>query len=284
MGTPAYFPPEVSQGLAEPDERSDAYSFAVMSYEALTGLRPYYAPDALSLVTAHATGEPLPATEALPGFPEAAWRLLRRGMDKDPGRRLSPGELVSRLAALPASSWPLVRRHSPAGAGTASSDPTLPAPGVRSSGEAESTARAVLRRRRRLGRWPALALVATGLVAAVGAWFVWTRSPALEVTSLQVEVDPTSGTASCPEGDFVFTAVLSTNGSPGTLRLQWVQPDGVTTRTVGVEVGRGQLEVRAELPFSVRGTAPVEGSAEIRVLSPQPLSASRAMRYECARP
>ena len=35
-GTPAYFPPEVSQG-AEPDSRSDAYSFAVMAYEALVG-------------------------------------------------------------------------------------------------------------------------------------------------------------------------------------------------------------------------------------------------------
>ena len=122
MGTPAYFPPEVSQGVSEPDARSDAYSFAVMAYEVLTGGRPFDAPDALSLITAHWHNDPKPAAAVLPGFPDAAWRILSEGLDKDPGKRLLPVTLVSRLAAVPVAAWPAVQRRA---AALRRSDPTL---------------------------------------------------------------------------------------------------------------------------------------------------------------
>ena len=111
LGTPAYFPPEISQGGAEPDARSDAYSFAVMTYEVLTGHLPYDAPTPIAMMTAHWLREPTAPAEHLPGFPDAASAVLNAGLVKDPEIRLMPSELVERLAEIPASSWPEVRRN-----------------------------------------------------------------------------------------------------------------------------------------------------------------------------
>jgi serine/threonine-protein kinase len=110
LGTPAYFPPEVSQGGAEPDGRSDAYSFAVMAYEVLTGHLPYDAPTPIAMMTAHWLREPTPPSDHLPGFPAGATDVLNAGLAKDPETRAMPSELVERLSAVPASAWPEVER------------------------------------------------------------------------------------------------------------------------------------------------------------------------------
>ena len=89
-GTPAYFPPEISRGTHEPDARSDAYSFAVMTYETLTGRRPFEAPDALSMLMAHWEREPIPPQEALPGLPDEASAALLAGLTKAPPLRPLP--------------------------------------------------------------------------------------------------------------------------------------------------------------------------------------------------
>jgi hypothetical protein len=286
MGTPAYFPPEVSQGLSEPDARSDAYSFAVMAYEVLTGERPFEAPDALSLITAHWNNQPRPATTVLPGFPEAAWRTLSGGLTKDPSQRLLPGPLVSRLAAVPVAAWPSVQRRAP---GSRRSDPTIHQPSFTPDGRTPRQPVAVVparpRRRSHARLWVAGAIGAAVLTAGGG---VWLRHPGegeqahgLEVRTVRVEVDPPSGAATCPHARFVFTAIVATNGSHGTLRLQWVRPDGEGTAVRAVEVIDGQTEIRAELPFTVRGPTPLQGTAELKVLSPQALSGRRVIRYTC---
>ncbi len=105
-GTPAYFPPEVSCGDSEATVESDAYSFAIMVYEVLTGSRPITAPDAISLITAHWTQPPRPVTDALPGFPVAAAALLMRALAKQPAGRPLPHELMVALDAVPADQWP----------------------------------------------------------------------------------------------------------------------------------------------------------------------------------
>jgi eukaryotic-like serine/threonine-protein kinase len=285
MGTPAYFPPEVSQGISEPDARSDAYSFAVMTYEVLTGGRPFDAPDALSLITAHWHNDPKPAVEVLPGFPDAAWRILREGLHKDPSKRLLPVVLVSRLEAVPVAAWPQVHRRE---APLRRSDPTLRqmsfTPGGRPPGRGVRVVSPTQGRRRRTPLWATAALVSAA-VAAMGVVLVL-RHPQetpqrLEVRTVRVDVDPRSGTATCPRGRFVFTATVLTNGSPGTLRLQWVQPDGDTTAPREVTVEGGQTQIRAELPFTVRGPKPLVGAAELRVLGAPHVSARRAVRYTC---
>jgi hypothetical protein len=288
MGTPAYFPPEVSQGTCEPDVRSDAYSFAVVAYEVLTGQRPFDAPDALSLITAHWTRTPIPAAEALAGFPEAAWRVLLRGMDKDPAGRPLPVSLMSQLVALPANQWPEVQRRCRADAAPRRGAPTVHQPGFRPGNVAETSAKTVVPRRRlRLGR----STVFIGALAAAlllgGGLTVWLRStaePELRISSVRVRVEPSSGVTTCPLGTFMFTAVLVTNGSPGDLRIQWIRPDGVTTATMSVRVADGQRRIKAKLPFSVRGPTALTGTAQVRVLSPQSLSAGRSARYECPAP
>jgi hypothetical protein len=105
-GTPAYFPPEVSSGDAEATVESDAYSFAVMVYEVLTGSRPITAPDAISLITAHWTQPPRPVTEAMPGFPQSVAPVLMRALAKAPAGRPLPHELMAALDAVPADEWP----------------------------------------------------------------------------------------------------------------------------------------------------------------------------------
>ncbi len=105
-GTPAYFPPEVSSGDAEATVESDAYSFAIMVYEVLTGSRPITAPDAISLITAHWTQEPMPLTEAMPGFPASVAPVLMRALAKAPAGRPLPHELMAALDAVPADEWP----------------------------------------------------------------------------------------------------------------------------------------------------------------------------------
>jgi hypothetical protein len=260
-----------------------------LAYEVLTGQRPFDAPDALSLITAHWTSDPIPAAEALAGFPEAAWRVLIRGMDKEPGGRPLPVSLMSQLAALPANQWPEVQRRSREGAAPRRSDPTVYQRGFKPSNAAETRMKTVAPGRRRPGR-RAPTLIIGVLAAALligGGLTIWlwsTGEPELRISSVRVQVEPSSGLTTCPVGEFVFTALLVTNGSSGNLRIQWVRPDGVTTPTMSVRVADGQRRLKAKLPFSVRGSTALKGTAEVRVLSPQSLSAGRSARYECPTP
>ena len=105
-GTPAYFPPEVSSGEAEATAESDAYSFAIMAYEALTGTRPITAADAISLVTAHWEQPPRPVTEAMPAFPPSVAPVLMRALAKAPQGRPLPHELMAALDAVAVDEWP----------------------------------------------------------------------------------------------------------------------------------------------------------------------------------
>jgi eukaryotic-like serine/threonine-protein kinase len=104
-GTPAYFPPEVSQGHADSNLESDAYSFAVMVYEVLAGARPINAPDAISLITAHWTQPPTPVTSVMPDFPPGPAELLMRALAKHPAGRPLPHELMAALDAVPPGYW-----------------------------------------------------------------------------------------------------------------------------------------------------------------------------------
>ena len=116
-GTPAYLPPEVSQRGADPDERSDAYSFAVMAFEVLTGTRPFDGDDALAVIAAHWSKTPPRADQLVQGLPRAAADALEHGLARDPARRLLPAQLAGALRSIPASEWPAQRpngaRHSP---------------------------------------------------------------------------------------------------------------------------------------------------------------------------
>lgn len=265
--TPAYLAPELGQGLGEPDERSDAYAFAVMAYEALTGRLPYGGLDPLAMIVAHYQRTPPDPATLVPGFPPAAATALLAGMAKDPSTRLLPGELAARLASVDRAAWPQ---------------------GVRSETRAPDTVVAAapprvpdLPGRRR--RWPRAGLLLGAVAAAAVAGLLVLggggTSPALTVSSPSVTV---TATGACPAATYVFEGTLTSNGSAGVVRVRWTRPDGYLTAPVSITVPEGRRRVSARLRVEVRGQQPLSAPAVLHVLSPQALSATSApVRYSC---
>lgn len=86
LGTPAYLAPERVAGEAATPQ-SDLFAVAVMLYEALTGRRPFDADTPAGLLHAICQGRAAPLDELRPGLDPRLVEVIRRGMDKDPGRR-----------------------------------------------------------------------------------------------------------------------------------------------------------------------------------------------------
>jgi tetratricopeptide (TPR) repeat protein len=87
VGTPAYMSPEQHLGL-DVDARSDVFSFCVALWEALHGAHPYAAATLGELVFAITRGDLRPGA-ARRRIPRWLHRLLLRGLDPDPARRLA---------------------------------------------------------------------------------------------------------------------------------------------------------------------------------------------------
>jgi hypothetical protein len=290
-GTPAYFPPECSDADHEPDERADAYSFAVMAYEMLTGRLPFTGSDVMQILAAHMSQPPPPPTDVVPGFPAAASTALLAGLAKEPAARLLPWELVDRLAAVPQTAWPAVAQATPTPRKVAPSAPTVrgvtpPGSSVPPPVEPPATRR----RPRRIGR-PAVLAGAGAAVAAVVAVVLVTSGGGdadpptadLHATSVAVSVSPAGGEGRCPEAVYTFTAEVQTNGAAGEVTLRWTRPDGRRTDPVQVPVNAGQTSATAELSFQVTGERPLSGRATARVLAPDRLAAKSApISYTCS--
>ena len=284
MGTPAYFPPELGQGLCEPDERSDAYSFAVMAFEMLTGRRPFEGKDALSLITAHWRLEALDPASILPGFPPAAAVILRSGLAKDPTARTSPADLVRGLSGVRADSWPAVEAMQRTPAAVGPSDPTIrgafpPAP--------LHVPVMAARRRKPRRRLMILAGVAAAVIAVVVAAAMRAGGGGagpLVVERVDLTVDPRSGESVCPQGVFTFDGAIHTNGENGSVTFAWVRPDGEMVPAHTVEVDEGQRRLPVQLSFAVSGSQAFEGVATLRVLEPDTITKEKEVRYSCPSP
>ncbi|MBI3924748.1 MAG: serine/threonine protein kinase [Armatimonadetes bacterium] len=87
FGTPAYMPPEQIRGDGQLDARSDQYSLAVLSYELLTGHRPFEDDDPMALIFKHLSTEPPPVRQYRPDLPEAVEPVLHRMMAKEASQR-----------------------------------------------------------------------------------------------------------------------------------------------------------------------------------------------------
>src|SRR4051812_3442493 len=215
-GTPAYFPPECGSADAEPDERSDAYSFAVMAYELLTGQLPFTGNDIMQIVAAHFSKAPPPPESLVPGFPAAASAALLTALAKDPADRLLPWELVDRLAAVPTTAWPAAV-SAPAATGrrrVAPSEPTVrtsPSPQVATATTASTTTPPPRQRKtpwlsRRAGIVAGGLVIAAAVVVLVLHLASGSSSKPLSVRSVVLTGEPASGQARCPAGHFAFTA------------------------------------------------------------------------------
>ena len=99
VGTIAYMAPEQTEG-ARADVRSDIFSFGVMLYEMLTGVRPFDGNNVVSTIRRINDATPRPPHEMRPDIPPALASVIARALEKDPQHRFqSVPELRAQLRA-----------------------------------------------------------------------------------------------------------------------------------------------------------------------------------------
>jgi len=105
LGTAGYLAPEQLAGKPL-DARTDLFSLAVMSYEMVTGVRPFAGPNLSNVIYQILNHEPVPPRERNRDCPERLERAIVRALAKDPANRF-PGvrefaqEIKEILAELP---------------------------------------------------------------------------------------------------------------------------------------------------------------------------------------
>jgi serine/threonine protein kinase/tetratricopeptide (TPR) repeat protein len=130
MGTPAYMSPEQASGHAL-DHRTDIFSLGVVLHEMATGRQPFEGNSSAELICAILRDTPPEVTDLRPGLPRDLARIIRRCMEKDPGRRMQTAQDVSnefrdlarQTSMKPASTTPAdPRTAAAADSGTARAD------------------------------------------------------------------------------------------------------------------------------------------------------------------
>ena len=100
LGTPVYASPELITG-ARVDHRSDLYALGVVTFEMVTGRRPFFADDLQEMCRMHIEVPPPSPRNLRPEVPEELSAILLRCLAKDPGQRFQNGaELHDALDAL----------------------------------------------------------------------------------------------------------------------------------------------------------------------------------------
>ena len=125
VGSLYYMSPEQIRG-ADPDPRSDLYSFGITMYELVTGKRPFAGNSDFQIMSAHLQESPAPPIDVVPGVSAELSDIILMAIAKDPDERFQSAQafraaLMSvNVAAAPA---PVA---APAKATAASPDATAP--------------------------------------------------------------------------------------------------------------------------------------------------------------
>ncbi len=94
IGTAAYMSPEQARG-EKTDHRSDVFSFGTVLYQMASGRLPFKRDTDVETLAAVIREEPTPLQEIAPQFPQDAERLVRKAMEKEPGRRYQHADDLS---------------------------------------------------------------------------------------------------------------------------------------------------------------------------------------------
>jgi serine/threonine-protein kinase len=114
LGTVNYMSPEQAQGYRV-DARSDIFSFGVLLYEMVTGVRPFTGDSPISTLSSILRDEAKPIGEITPAVPRPLQEIIARCLRKDPADRWqSMQEVRTLLAALHLPAAPPKRSGAPA--------------------------------------------------------------------------------------------------------------------------------------------------------------------------
>ncbi len=86
VGTPAYISPEQAQGR-DVDPRSDVYSLGAAMYEILCGQPPFSGADALKVMAARLSADPVPPSRRRAGLSRALDKIVQKAMEREPAHR-----------------------------------------------------------------------------------------------------------------------------------------------------------------------------------------------------
>jgi HD-like signal output (HDOD) protein len=89
IGTPAYMSPEQCLGDANLDHRSDIYALGVVTYQMMTGQRPFEAEAAGRLIMMHVQATPLAPCALNPALPPAVGAVILRALEKQREHRFA---------------------------------------------------------------------------------------------------------------------------------------------------------------------------------------------------
>lgn len=135
MGTPHYMAPEQARGDRDLDGRVDLYACGVILYEALTGRRPFNAPNYNALLMQILTATPRPATQLRPALPAPFDDVIGKAMARNREDRFATANELQRelqslrerfVSARSNPPPPLEARDEPAPATDAMAAPGLP--------------------------------------------------------------------------------------------------------------------------------------------------------------
>lgn len=258
----AYLAPELARGDLAVDRRADVYGLGVIAYELLVGRVPFPVDPADPYATVRAQMEeppPRPGRTA-PGFPPLLEAALLWALAKPPERRpATAGELAAALREG-------LERSPTIGAYTGGRRAWAEPPAAE-RGDHEASAPP--------GRWRVPLALALGGIAAAMAVVLVARAveappatPPLAVTAITAAVEPIGGQVHCPHATVTLRATLATNGVPGTIRYEWLRPDGQPGETGRVTVRGGQHSTTVRLAVDYDGSKTAGGVGALHVVSP----------------
>lgn len=101
LGSPAYMPPEAFNSKQNLDCRSDIFSLGVLSYELLTGVKPFHGETVAEIMSAIQKVRPLDPVKLVPDLPLPVRAILARMLRKNPEQRYqSMADIVADLENL----------------------------------------------------------------------------------------------------------------------------------------------------------------------------------------
>jgi serine/threonine-protein kinase len=199
IGSPYYMAPEQMSGDTPVTARADTYSLAVVTYEALTGQKPFQADSVPAIVYKVVNEIPAPPRKWYVDLPASYDTVFARALSKDPMARpatatefmtaLVPKDLGKPIGHLfrPVPDAP---PRPPGGATDGGATWDIPHAEIAAKAKETAPQRAVLRGLRRHTPWAAAAAV-LGAVAV----FAWPRAatpppPPMPVTGVRIDSEP----------------------------------------------------------------------------------------------